>query len=132
MDGDAGTAKRTECELACIQLDGVGFHTAMYAACLASGLTKTAEAHKRQARLEYEGLLASICRYVGVLGKSPELAMSDPGVPPTLADDGQANEVYREKELDTLARLKACYSCVSDKTAVAKKMREVVEELSRL
>ena len=131
MDGDEDAKKQAECEQVCIQLDGVGFHTAMYATCLGSGLTKTAEAHKRQARIEYDGLLASICRYVSVFGKAPKLAMSDPGVPSVLANEGQASEVYREKELGTLERLKACYSCASDKAAVAKKMSEVVEELGR-
>ncbi len=131
MDGDEEASKQTECELVCIQLDGVGFHTAMYAACLSSGLTKAAEAHKRQACQEYRELLASICRYTCMFGKPPKLAMSDPGVPSVLANEGQASEVYREKELGTLERLKACYSCASDKAAVAKKMGEVVEELSR-
>ena len=132
MGGDEEVSKQAECELACVQLDGVGFHTAMYATCLSSGLTKTAKAHKRQARLEYDELLASIYRYVCVFGKPPKLAMSDPDVPSTLADEGQAKEVCREKELDTLARLKACYSCASDKVVIAKKMGEVVEELRHL
>lgn len=136
MDGDKEVCldKREQAErkLVHIQLDGVGFHTAMYAACLGSGLTKVAEVHKRQACSEYGELLASICRYVRLFGKAPTLTMPDPGVPSVLADEGQAEEVYREKELGTLERLKACYSCASDKAAVAKKMGEVAEELSRL